>query len=115
MKFRLKKHDDAIVLESFLKAVGAHEDYQFIRFMIKDGKIYVNGEQEYARRRLLFIGDEISFEDKFYKICAYDDFDDADRENRNEKEKKKPYDGPKEFIFHHKTPLNWTEKYRKKD
>ena len=45
MHFRLNRHEDEITLESFLKAVGADEDYQQIRFMIKDGKVWVNGKR----------------------------------------------------------------------
>lgn len=116
MKFRLKKHDDAIILESLLKAVGANDDYQQIRFMIKDGKVYVNGEQEFARRRLIFIGDEVTFDDRFYKVCAFNDTDTNDDDHDpHSADRKESYEGPKGFIFHHKTPLNWTEKYRKKD
>ena len=133
MKFRLNKHDDEISLESFLKAVNAHEDYQQIRFMIKDGLVWVNGEKEYARRRMLKAGDNVAFEDRYYIIFPHRDERDRPRERREdrngeffiERERRRIYDDPDrkdsydpekktEKVLHHKRPLSWTEKKIKK-
>ena len=118
MKFRLKKAEDGIVLEMFLKAVKAEEDYQKIRFMIKDGHVTVNGEPEYARRRLLLVGDEVTFKDKYYLITSYKDeiMGEAEEEfaeiERSEKQNSIPVS--QEKIIHHKKPLQWSRKYVKK-
>ncbi len=116
MRFRLNKHDDEITLESFLKAVAAHDDYQQLRFMIKDGKVWVNGEKEYARRRMLRSGDSVAFEDKYYMIFPH-----RDEKERSASEKEYPgqkllYDRERktEKVFHHKGPLKWSEKMIKK-
>ncbi len=130
MKFRLKKFDDAIELELLLKAVKANEDFQQIRFMIKDGKVYVNGEKEFSRRRLLRVDDEVAFGDKFYKLCPHSDTslkgeedepipDNAgtpqQRENSSyDKTKKAPKDRS-QIIYHNKRLLNWSQKYKKED
>ena len=111
MKFRLNKDDDGIILESFLKAVAAHDDYQQIRFMIKDGKIWVNGEKEYARRRLLQPGDAIAFEDRYYIIFPHRDEEGGDRERKGKKEDHE-FDPEKktEKVVHHKGLMKWSEK-----
>lgn len=118
MKFRLKKNDDAIELEQFLKAVNAEENYQKIRYMIKDGLISVNGEKVYARRKLLFIGDSVSFRDKYYTISVYKDNEPKDIIRRkmqgSEPEKRDKVDNNDDKIVHHKKPLSWSRKYDKK-
>jgi|GEM_PF-2065966 ribosome-associated protein YbcJ (S4-like RNA binding protein) len=120
MRFRLNKHDDEITLESFLKAVSAHEDYQQIRFMIKDGKIWVNGEKEFARRRLLRVGDNIAFEDRYYTISPHrDEHERANerqtaREREMSREEQFDPDRKTEKVHHNKKPLKWSEKKIKK-
>ncbi len=109
MKFRLTKDEDSIVLELFLKAIKAGDDYQSIRFMIKDGKVKVNGSVEYARRLLLFVGDEITFEDKYYIITSYKD-DDSDKCSNDKKNNTNDNEADR-FIFHHNSPLKWSKKY----
>jgi len=112
MKFRLNKHDDEIAVEAFLKAVKANEDYQQIRFMIKDGKVWVNGEKEYARRRMLKPGDNVAFEDKYFLIYPHRDENVRTDRKRDERPEKDFQDNPvrAEKIHHHKIPMNWTEK-----
>ncbi len=116
MKFRLKKTDDVIELEQLLKAVKADEDYQKIRFMIKDGLIYVNGEKEYARRRLLKTGDKVSYGKKYYTVCNYKGNEPEDIIKQKAKEGDEEY-VPQEHerVFHHQKPLSWSKKYSKKD
>jgi ribosome-associated protein YbcJ (S4-like RNA binding protein) len=120
MRFRLNKYDDVITLESFLKAVSAHEDYQQIRFMIKDGKIWVNGEKEYARRRLLRAGDNVAFGDRYYTISYHrDDFKrsderQSDRGGKDSREEEYDEERKTEKVFHNKRPLKWSEKKIKK-
>lgn len=112
MKFRLNKHDDEITLEFFLKAVKADEDYQKIRFMIKDGKVWINGDKEYARRRLLRVGDNIAFEDKFYTIFPHRDErvkPVRNKQNETSRSVSKP-EMKAEKVIHNKAPLKWTEK-----
>ncbi len=112
MRFRLNKHDDEITLESFLKAVAANDDYQQIRFMIKDGKVWVNGEKEYARRRMLRSGDSVAFEDKYYMILPHRDTIDRPPPKKDYSGQKLLYDRDRktEKVFHHKGPLKWSEK-----
>lgn len=116
MKFRLKKTNDVIELEQLLKAVKADEDYQKIRFMIKDGLVYVNGEKEYARRRLLKAGDKVSFGKKFYTICNYKGNEPQDIIKQKTEESGDEYATQKrEKVFHNQKPLSWSKKYTKKD
>ena len=113
MKFRLTKAENGIVLELFLKAVQAGEEYQKIRYMIKDGEIYVNGEKEYARRMLLQLGDEVTFKDKYYVITTYKDENDPVGNDEDYALQKKNENPENRYIKHHQTPLQWSEKYEK--
>jgi ribosome-associated protein YbcJ (S4-like RNA binding protein) len=116
MNFRLNKYDDEITLEAFLKAVAADDDYQQIRFMIKDGKIWVNGEKEYGRRRMLRAGDSVAFADKYYMILPHRDEKERAPQKREEPKQELLYDRERktEKVFHHKGPLSWSEKKIKK-
>ncbi|MCB5229999.1 MAG: RNA-binding S4 domain-containing protein [Candidatus Cloacimonas sp.] len=111
MLFRLNYGTDCIELEAFLKAVGLDEDYQQIRFKIKDGLIRVNGRVETGRRRLLYIDDTVSFDDKFYRIA-----EDRDRPDTRPKPRRRmvpDQEGDREgveFIRHSQKPLKWSEK-----
>jgi len=112
MRFRLNKHEDEITLEAFLKAVGANDDYQQIRFMIKDGKVWVNGDKETARRRLLRVGDNVAFEDRYYVLFPHRE-EYVKRTKKTEKhQRSNPFDEHRktEKVIHHKKPLEWTEK-----
>ena len=112
MRFRLNKHEDEITLEAFLKAVGANDDYQQIRFMIKDGKVWVNGDKETARRRLLRVGDNVAFEDRYYVLFPHRE-EYVKRPKKTEKhQRSNPFDEHRktEKVIHHKKPLEWTEK-----
>jgi len=117
MRFRLNKTDDAIELELFLKAVKADEDYQKIRFLIKDGLVSVNGEKEYARRRLLFVGDKVAFRDRYYVISSYKKNEPRDvikkKISNSPKEQENVSEKQVEKIVHHKKPMRWSQKYNK--
>lgn len=112
MHFRLNKHEDELTLEAFLKAVGADDDYQQIRFMIKDGKVWVNGEKEYARRRMLREGDNVAFLDRYYIIFPHRDGYDRPEKRREFRKREDTYDDNRktEKVLHHKKPLQWAEK-----
>jgi len=115
MLFRLNYNTDSILLEAFLKAVGVNDDYQQIRFMIKDGEVKVNGRVEYARRRVLEIGDKVSFDGKHYIIAEDRDGDrPAVKPRRRMLPTDEGFDGVREHVQHKQKPLQWTEKKIKK-
>ena len=88
--------------------------------VIKDGKIWVNGEKEFARRRLLRVGDNIAFEDRYYTISPHrDEHERANerqtaREREMSREEQFDPDRKTEKVHHNKKPLKWSEKKIKK-
>ena len=81
----------------------------------KDGEVKVNGRVEYARRRVLEIGDKVSFDGKHYIIAEDRDGDrPAVKPRRRMLPTDEGFDGVREHVQHKQKPLQWTEKKIKK-
>lgn len=57
-----------IKLDSFLKFTGAAVLGSEAKFYIQNGEVKVNGEVETQRGKKLYKGDEVEFQNEFYKI-----------------------------------------------
>jgi ribosome-associated protein len=57
-----------IKLDSFLKFTGAATLGSEAKFYIQNGDVKVNGEVETQRGKKLYKGDEVEFQNEFYKI-----------------------------------------------
>lgn len=64
----IKLRDEFIKLGQALKAAGVAESGVDAKFMIQDGKVSVNHEQELRRGRKLYDQDEVSCGDVLIKI-----------------------------------------------
>jgi len=62
MEFYLK--DDFIKLGQLLKAVNMVENGSDAKFVIQEGKVYLNGEVEYQRGRKIKEGDVVKYDNK---------------------------------------------------
>ncbi len=57
-----------IKLDSFLKLAGVTVTGGQAKGIIKEGKVYVNGEVCLKRGKKLFDGDRVTFEDKEFEV-----------------------------------------------
>ena len=64
----IKLRDDYIKLGQALKAANLVENGVEAKFVIQDGLVYVNGEQELQRGKKLVDGDVVEFEGHTIKI-----------------------------------------------
>ncbi|MDD7051575.1 MAG: RNA-binding S4 domain-containing protein [Lachnospiraceae bacterium] len=64
----IKLRDDYIKLGQALKAANLVENGVEAKFVIQDGLVYVNGEQELQRGKKLVDGDVVEFEGNTIKI-----------------------------------------------
>ncbi len=67
MKFWIEKNG-FIYLFQILKAAGIEDDYQKIEFLIRDGRVSVNGETSFKQRHILKNGDIVQYRDKHIKV-----------------------------------------------
>ena len=67
-KIEIKLRDEFIKLGQALKAAGIAQSGVEAKFMIQDGKVSVNGEEELRRGRKLFDQDEVTCGNVLIKI-----------------------------------------------
>ena len=64
----IKLRDEFIRLGQALKAAGVAQSGVDAKFMIQDGKVMVNQEQELRRGRKLYDQDEVNYGDILIKV-----------------------------------------------
>ena len=67
-KFELRPEDEFIELVKLLKIMQIAQTGGHAKLLIEEGVIYVNGEQEYRKRRKLRAKDEVVYEDSRIEI-----------------------------------------------
>lgn len=69
MEFNLEQKE-FIELNKLLKILGWVESGGRANMFISEGDVYVNGEQEFRKRKKLRIGDEVEFMDQKIKVVS---------------------------------------------
>ena len=65
---KVKIKTDYITLGQFLKLANAVDSGVTAKFVIQDGLVLVNGEVDTRRGKILYPGDEVTFEDTTYVV-----------------------------------------------
>ena len=66
--FELRPDDEFIVLVKLLKLMQIAQTGGHAKLLVEEGAIYVNGEQEYRKRRKLRAGDEVVYIERRIEI-----------------------------------------------
>lgn len=68
MMTKFSIHTEYINLQQLLKALNIAESGGVAQMMIEDGEVYVNGVQEFRKRKKLYAGDEVKVFDEMIEI-----------------------------------------------